>query len=765
MPPRSNPIAPRWRALAPFLPFAFLLLFISTFIFLGDTGKYSDDYTVTMRNLATGDIEWGLNPWTRWPYFWRPLHLALIYAVGTAFWSHEWVGHLLSALAHASAVLMLFVFLRRLQISLRAALGAALIYLTFVHHAEAVHWFSAICTPLGTLLLLTTLMVALHDATETPSHPALCFSPRRLALLAALAFATACFYEPSAAALGALPFVYLIAHPTSATRSHALKRSLVPTIVVGSVCALYAVLLISTAPPWQRGSPASFASGAPLPERCTALARAIIGMLWGQRARQVWSGSITEGLALLRQWPYALWLVGLALSVLPFTLAWMRGSLAARTTPRAALGPPADDFCADSKPRHSTILLLGLAIFTLAWLPILVVKNNSMELRLWHTPLTGLAIIVAVGFDTVLARSWSRPSAAFARFAVLLLILSTAALGAIGMAGFQRSFRRLWQSDNRLAAQLRAAIPTPPTAAVIMPLRSFDRASETGFPGFDLAIEGGFAAPWSSWGIAQRTYARRDLTATHFSARIQDLPLSGFSEQGVWSTVHLVGPYEHGPRGCFVPWTLAIPISLAGNGQLHFFNRIIIERPGTARDLIVLPPLTRALDPAIVPDSRLRTFTLPDPELPALTEISTWSVTTDVVAQASRVCTRRWLLGINRPSIDIDVNADAPAALTCAIPPLAAPQRLVIRWATANARDPGASAATLRLDARIDALPSTTGECPLADALNDQRWRPLGVDLPASPSPRILTLTITAPATGTEPLRVYISAPALFAAE
>lgn len=535
---------------------------------IGLSGKYSDDYAITMRDLATGEIDWSLHPWaTRYPYFWRPLHLALLWGVGTVFWNHDWVAHTLSALAHCGCALVLAIWLRRLGLSVRVSVMGGLVFMTNTLHAEAINWFSTICVSLGALTMLWVLEMGRGVAASGAKA-----SWGRVGAMAGVSFAAACWYESSAAGLLALPLVMVAARPGGERPAAGVRRAAVPTAACGLACVLYAALLVGTAPAWQRGSSARMAGAAEFMGRSRWIVEQWGEWLAGKRGRDLWVGAWIEGAGWLAS-PAGV-VVGAVLVAAGVGAMWAW----------AREGRPDEAGGAHARPkvRLGWLALAGASIFVGAWVPIVAVRDNSVELRTWYAPLVGLVVIAACGLEGVMRVLERRPRGAWrgAEGAVGLGVICVVLAGALAHMGWQHVFVRVWQRDELRAAAIVAAAPNPAKDTVIMPLATRGREASTGRRYFDLAVEGGLAQSWSSWAMMQRAYKRRDITATHLSARTpEDRPLSGFSERGVWSKVNLAGDFERSERGCFVAWERAVPVELGTEGHVEFVSSLRVLRP------------------------------------------------------------------------------------------------------------------------------------------------------------------------------------------
>jgi hypothetical protein len=691
---------------------------------IGQSGKYSDDFGITMRDLATGNVDWSLHPWARFNYFWRPLHLALLWASGTLLWNHDWAMHLMSALAHGGCAVGLWAWLRRMGIGVPAATGAALLFMTHTLHSEAINWFSTICVSLGAGFMLMTFELA-RRLGASGSQPS---GRWMLGAIPVLSFATACWYESPAAGLAALPLVMLAARPAGESVRAGLRRAIMPTALAGGACVLYAALLVSTAPAWQRGSADRMASPDALPQRWRWLAGEGWNWLFGQRGQDLWIGAWIEGAKAVQSPLVGALAVVVVLAGVMTLIAWRRNSVDRGRTHTAADNREPDT------PHRELLGLIGAAVFVLAWLPIAVVKDNSVELRTWYTPLVGLAIVLASVLDWAMARSGSRARVALSA-AALLVVLA----GCLAHIGWQRVFVRHWDLEQRRMQQLRQAISAPPTGAVFVPLRTFAKSANTGRRFFDLAIEPGLAQSWSSWGFVHFAYQRRDLAATNLSAWSPGAaPLTNFSERGAWSPVHLAGPYEHSALGCLVPWELMIPIGLLPDGQVQFFEQLTIERP-LDEDLIVRPALTSSLKSAVDP-ARVRPIVLLDPDAHWGTMLTGWRLESSSGADAATLKSG-FHAGIDRShyELPVPVGGGKRVSMVVDVPASSTARTALIRWSVRAV--PGVQGSSIGLALTSSAMP----DAPVSDqaSTTPPAWRALRIVIPPSTTPTTLRLSPT----------------------
>jgi hypothetical protein len=557
-----------------FLALAITLWFGATFFYLGDTGKYSDDYAVHLQDLRTGEIDWSRNPWQRWAYFWRPLHLAHATALNTLSWNHAWIGHLELALIHAAVGWMLWRLLVRLGVRSAVAAPVALLFTLCPLTAEAVLWTSASCNAISSLLLLLAIELMRRHAAGPRTGT-------RIALIGALGFITPCWYEPAAAALAALPLVYLAVRPASEPWRTRLRGMAWPTLWCGLGCATYAALLLSTAPARARGSVPSLIPPTELPQRAASFARMVWDLVAGLRARDLLGGSIRQGWDALLSPAGWLWLAALALVASAAAIAWIRSRPGRADDP----SPPT--------PRRGSIVGIGAIITLASLLPVLVSDAPGLDLRTMYVPLLGVAFILAGlanGVAALALRVEVRTRSLFALGAGGAA-LAAACLGAVGMIGFQTNFRTIDRNDRRIVGQLRAVLPDPAPGTVFLPLAISCRGAATGLPRYDHALHGGLEVPSSSSVMVRAAYRRTDISCVSFTFRLGGrVPIGDLAPEGfdVGRTRGGIGIPWH------VPWTQAVPFVVDERGNLTIVDRLLV-RPLSGAPIEIRPMQVRPL--------------------------------------------------------------------------------------------------------------------------------------------------------------------------
>lgn len=763
---------PRLTTLAPWL-LPILLWALATLFLGGALGKNTDDYTWDLRDPATGAVPAPFNPFAHTPYFWRPLHIAMIHTVGTYFPDADRGVHLFVALAHGAACVMLWLVLRRITRTPLAPAAAALVFMLLPWHAEVALWFSTACTSLGCILMLAGVLIALRGAADAErTHLG------RLAGVAALTFAAACFYEQAAALATLIPFLVLALTPRTMPLALRLRRALAPTLAAGLACALYAGLLVATAPADARGGAGSFVHAGRLAPRLAELTHGVRWTLLGDRARDLLAGSLETGWTTLATPAGAVW-AGFVLASGLLWLVWAarRGGGAPDALPPGGHPP------AGGQSGAGWRALAGLATFLAAWLPIYVMDRQVVELRTCYVPLMGLAVALGAFVDAVIAsesRGVTPRSASLPCTLVGVLTLALALTGAVSLVGWQRYFQRRSELDRGVIAQLRALFPSPPASAVLVPLRTADAGAATGRPLFDRARLGIFESVWSAPAGARLALRRADAYATAANP---------------WAPAALDRPDEHGVRwtgplmtpapdlavdpegGVQIPWDRAIPFTTDADGTVRPVRRLIVEQPDH-RDLEIRPPLVHAaVEGRRVPTTTVN-FAGPAPG-PELIETGEWTFAapagspTDGSPGAPADFQTAWAWDLPHDAVWL-TPAGPRASMRTQLPPLNRPERALLRVTIAEfdldklGDAPKAPGVEVRVRMGSDTVLGAVRLDP-AQMRRARRWLPLIVELPPRPreegAPLIITVTAVdahgAPTGAAVPYPVWVQRPLL----
>ena len=580
-----------------FFVFLALLWLGATFVYFGDTGKYSDDYWITGRFVERDGIDWSSHPWQSWPYFWRPLHLAHIWIMNTIFWCHDWVPHLELALVHAAVCVLLYRLLVRLGSARGPAMAAAMLYGTCPLLGEAIGWSTASCNAIGALLMLVTLHLGFRfgsalrvqqdggTATATQTF-------RGLLAIAIMSFATACFYEPAAAALAAIPIVVWTAcsHLRAArppSLGIRLRRTALATIAAGLPCVLYVTLLVSTAPPGQRGAAETVGSMQSLPNNLNKLARAVRHTLAGANGRDVVLGSIEQGLAAAREHPIVLGVI------IATALAGLLALIKGRRTQRPSMSEPEANAQWGVRARGQ-LLLLGIVLLVVPWAPFIAQHAQGFELRSLYVPLLGVAFLIAAAGNglcrcmAMLTNRGRARSRVIAAIAVGLLAI----VGQVGLVGMQTQFRTNARQDALVAAQFAAMSSHVEPDTVFMILAAEHRGAATSHPHYNAALHTALEAGWCAAKFVRRSMRRQDIqviSSAYWARRF--LPIGYLMPKSVRETGQSTEDRSQ-------PWAKIVPLWIDSRAKIHIVEHLSL-RPLDGEPLEVHPPRAHRLAQAM----------------------------------------------------------------------------------------------------------------------------------------------------------------------
>lgn len=597
IPSPSSVADARWSAAVTHLLFAVGLWFIATFAFLGDLGQWSDDYAYTFTHPATGGnaLEIGHS---LVPFFWRPLYYMTVPWLQSELGGH-WVNHLLSAIVRGAVSLLLYVFLRRQGVWRSASCAAAIGLMAFPAAWEVSFWLSAMPTGVMGAMFLVLSLVCLRwfraptrVGWRTWTMPPVIF---------VLAFSVPCWNEQIGAAAPALLLLTLGERGADGRRPW--RRGLVASIVACAAQALYLVLYWTTKPPGGRGGADSIVHPAELPER---IALTLRGMQEVGLMRDFGLHAVQAGFRALADHPWA-GVVGITAVVLA------GGGWLTRVTRES----PSDSALARTDRTVATIVF-GLAVFALAWLPVVMVQGQSVESRLWFAPAIGLVIAIAGCLQWLAqTRAGPRPAARLALATVFLALLIPAT---VALVGIQSAMHARKQLDERQAAQITRLVPAPAPWTVFVPLEIMRPRGERWSRFVTM-----FYGPWEHVAAAtpslREAYGRNDVAMgwRRFSPRWS--PVLGATAEGLVYDDRLVDDwmrlYHRVPKGTPPPTTLAwsrvIPFVIDPDGNIVLVEEVRVDDAGS--DLVY--PVTsvlgliaeRRLGPLRVARVRIRTDT------------------------------------------------------------------------------------------------------------------------------------------------------------
>lgn len=557
----------------------------------GEIGRITDDYSVNMRDPATGELPSPFNPWARYPFFWRPLHIAMCFGLGTIF-AEQWQAlGVLCAVLHGGACIAVYALLRAGTRSRGPAAVGALALLLHPMNFEVVFWFCSISAAIATAVWCGLALWCVRLVRrERPARAA------ELAGVAGLALAVPCFYEQPASGVLALPLILLgawLGSPTGPRVAAAAGRAVLLCGIAGVMNIVYIVLLRLTAPADFRGGAGSFVSSDRIAERAAEVSRSIQWQLLGTRLRHTVSGAWEVGRETLST-PVGIAAIG-GLGLLAVIWAWAWA--VEREEPSGARG-------GDVSPGRGAAarlcwIVAGAVLFIGAFVPIALMARQNVEPRTLYFPLVGLCIMLAQIVDALLA---SLPRGGrigvfggAVRAVVGLAAAGAAIAGVVCMVGVQTWCTLRAERDEGIARRLAELVPDPPAGAVYVPLSLDAGVTRTGYPVFDRLRVPAFGTTWSATALMQQTMRRRDVVAASKSAWAR-FPFDRFTSEGFWYEARLDGRATDRPGiGEFIAWERAVPFTVDDEGRVRLVRQIEIVRSDDRVETFAVPVVRGAI--------------------------------------------------------------------------------------------------------------------------------------------------------------------------
>ncbi len=735
-----------WTALAwALLPVA--AWFVATLWFGGEVGRGTDDYSVSLRDPATGELPSPFNPWVRYPFFWRPLHVAMCFGLGTVFSEHWRVLMVFCAVMHGAACLGVYALLRAGTRSRGPAAVGALALLVHPMNFEVAFWFCSISAAIATMLWCGLMLWCVRLVKRASR-------PRLLELLGvgALALAIPCFYEQPATGVLAMPLVLLAAWLASTggpTLVPAAIRAIVLCFIAGCMNIVYIVLLRLTAPETFRGGSGSFVSGDRLGARIGDVARSARWQLEGPRIRQVTTGAWQAGLDALATPVGIAVLAMLALLVIAWAWAWWGEE-----------SPAQDGPARPARPRlvlsRVCWLAAGSVLFCGAFVPIALMARQNVEARTLYFPLVGLCLIVAHAVDALLGcvpASGRLHTVRRAASALLALAAGAGVLaGVVVCVGIQAWCHGRAKRDEHIAAQLAELVPNPPPNTVYVPLKLDAGPTSSGLPMFDRLRPAAFATTWSATALMQQATRRRDVLAASINP-YATYPYDLFNAEGLRFAVKLDGRAVSPGGKEVIAWSRAVPFVVEDDGRVRLVRQLNVERPDERVETFT-PPIVRAAVRSGAARGHAATFSVRDAADPPPAFVEGWSWC-DPPAHTPREAVQMKPLtsrGTKREGVWLHPtyqNASV-AAMCTAVPPADHERRLVFRLTTPPEdyiRFAGAGPVTLHVEVFAGGetqapIASTQIEFTRELAERETRWAPLELAVPASSEPLTLIVRV-----------------------
>lgn len=534
------------------IPLLITVWFVASLFFLGDLGKYADDYFLSRHD-----------PVSRSPLplpslgalsFARPLNWLVMAAVARSLWLDDHALHLVNALAHGAVAALLAAVLLALGTSFAAAAATTALFLAYPAPYEVVLWPAALPIALGCSLMLAACLATVRLARREAAGRR---STGALVSIALLSFVIACLYEQCAAALIALPLLHRAASPADTA---AWRRSLRVGLVVAASVAIYVALYWSTAPPQTRGMPSTLPA--------IDLLRVEIARMAHQIARRMalvdfGRGALALGIATLAAMPGVTVVVG----VLAAFCAWLALRPASRET-RPGRAPAA------------LVALFGVVLFASCWLPVLAASGTPISSRLTYAPALGLSFVVAVVLDRLgCGRVASTAPARWTQRGATLVVVIALLAGCVAMVGVQAAYRARTYADAALGEALTRAVPEPAPQTVFLVLGDARQPVATGATTLDGELVSAISLPQSATPWIRWAYRRRDLFAAQpapWGVRIADATAAGVRIVGL-EPAFRIEHTAHPEGGVTVPWSHVVALRVDRDGGVHLESRAAVQ--------------------------------------------------------------------------------------------------------------------------------------------------------------------------------------------
>jgi len=566
------------RALLPWL-FPIALWALATLAFGGDLGRYFDDYATTMRDPVTGEVNLRA-PFEQFPFFWRPLHWLYVFHSLTWFHDRLWIPHVLTAVSHGVASILLYTLLRRLLRSPQAAAGPALLFAVYPMNYEVTIWIASTTNSMATSVwfLLAHLYISYLRGRAGLWAP--------LAMVP-LAFAIPCLNEQASAGILALPVLGLFLPGRATPLPRRLLLAAWPVAAASLMVLLYIILLRATAPPGWRGAAGSYlALGDVVPRlRWVAHELGVVHYQW--RLMGSFRHGWPAGLEALPVLSWIFWTAILAVTFLPWLSRWCRTPLRPPSSgDDDADADLADDDAPNFPPSPLVVFAFGLAFFVAAWLPLVVIIGQIAESRMGYFPAVGAAVALGALIDVAAAGAVRARLEALFKPLLAVAVALAAWVGAVCLVGHHRAFQDQAKADLAQAARLRDLVPDPPPGAVFVPLHV--AAPQTGAAArLRPVIVGWLWVRHGATPLIRETYRRADLRTTIFNPwfpfPIKDADAEGFT-------------YTAEGDGERFAWDAAIPFIIDDQERVHLVREVVIEGPDGAATVVHPPLVARAVE-------------------------------------------------------------------------------------------------------------------------------------------------------------------------
>lgn len=558
----------------PLWAFPVMVWIVGSLFLLGDLGKLTDDYAAHWRDPVTGGFAWGDLLRYPWWFFWRPVHVQLVYTLQTLLWNQDWANHLFSAAMHALACVSAWSFVRDAGVRGWIAVGVLVLLLAATPGYEAIFWPATVSTSIGAAGLFLAAKIVLRFAQGRHSKG----GPW---VLAGLGVLVPCCYEQPAAAMSMLPIVYVAGMLDRERLServrvmsmgrHALRMiGVLAPVALGILAYLTLFAITVRQDPFARESQLAVAEG--------FMNRVQYLVQWYGKLLDPTYGFGPAFQAGIEQWAAARWweLGVLVLAVLS-GIAWVMSST---RVAGAAAGT-----------RRGVMVLIAVfaaSAMMMGLVPVIAIRGAGLSSRLMYLPtmcaLVGLA---------ALAEAWVR---SFHGKKGLILDAGrgltlggsaiAAALGCVVLVGVQSMYQKRHAQDMASLRDLVERLSSPRPGTVFVPVRMALAEQGPTTDRLRQSLHSIWQSPWAINTMIKHAYRRKDVHATTIYAHNQSNAIfrMGVKTRLTWShffwslpTPRTIEEYPEFEN------ELVVPIGLDARGMVESIDRMVVTTPGGER--------------------------------------------------------------------------------------------------------------------------------------------------------------------------------------
>ncbi len=554
------------------------MVWLSGSLFLmGELGKWIDDYAAHHRDPVTGGFAWADVLSYPWWFYWRPIHVMLVFGLQTLLWNHDWVNHLFSACMHGLACVCAWRCARDLGVRGWVAAAGLVALLASPQGFEGVFWPATVSTTIATAAFFLAVTIVVRSAQGRQSRA----GPWVLAGLGAI---TPCLYEQPAAAMAMLPIAFVAGVLDLERRragrvpgtviGHAARMIvlLVPVAIgIGAYLAGYVLTVRRDA--FARES--QFADGAGLAGRFEHVLKSFVELA---NPSQGFGEAWEAGVARIASSGPAEWAAIAAAVVGAAAWVWRHGAV------RRVGSEPG---------RSAGLALTGYVVFMLsaalvALVPIVVIQGAGLSSRLMYFPMACLWVGVAIALEGLLrrlTRVGGRVEIA-ARCGTLASVATMAGAGCVVLVGLQSMYQRRHAADMASLQELVCRLPNPRPGTVFVPVRAVVDGASARADRLRNSFVSIWQSPWAINTMVKHAYRRADVHAAtiYYHNQSSGIIRIGETTRLAWShylwmlpTPRMMDEFPAFAR------ELVVPLTLDERGMPGPVGSIVTRRPDGER--------------------------------------------------------------------------------------------------------------------------------------------------------------------------------------